>query len=220
MFTWFRIYFFSREFMATLFSISDKSRSYSSWTASTPSLWGLFEVAAVDPGNKISVPKKFWNKILCITYIPKTYLKHREDYFYQREVLFLKSKGRLALKYLPETPRTFLSRGRFACCRIWTSILCFFCRISLASVTIWVFIYLIRWRADVAFTYASLKGCTINRLDSRVYQNLATSSENYRTFPKVGPHYKEKACKFLAHLITPYALTVAFCSKFSLRGVK
>ena len=32
----------------------------------------------------------------------------------------------------------------------------------------------------------------------RVYQNLATSSENYRTFPKVGPHYKEKACKFLA----------------------
>ena len=33
---------------------------------------------------------------------------------------------------------------------------------------------------------------------SRVYQNLATSSENYRTFPKVGRHYKEKACKFLA----------------------
>ena len=31
-----------------------------------------------------------------------------------------------------------------------------------------------------------------------VYQNLATSSENYRTFPKVGPHYKEKACEFLA----------------------
>ena len=33
---------------------------------------------------------------------------------------------------------------------------------------------------------------------SRVYQNLAILSENYRTFPKVGPHYKEKACKFLA----------------------
>ena len=33
---------------------------------------------------------------------------------------------------------------------------------------------------------------------SRVYQNLAISSENYRTFPKVGPHYEEKACKFLA----------------------
>ena len=32
----------------------------------------------------------------------------------------------------------------------------------------------------------------------RVYQNLAISSENYRTFPKVGPYYKEKACKFLA----------------------
>ena len=36
--------------------------------------------------------------------------------------------------------------------------------------------------------------CTEN---SRVYQNLAILSENYRTFPKVGPHYKEKACKFL-----------------------
>ena len=32
---------------------------------------------------------------------------------------------------------------------------------------------------------------------TRVYQNLAILSENYRTFPKVGPHYKEKACKFL-----------------------
>ena len=30
-----------------------------------------------------------------------------------------------------------------------------------------------------------------------MYQNLAISSENYRTFPKVGPHYKEKAYKFL-----------------------
>ena len=33
---------------------------------------------------------------------------------------------------------------------------------------------------------------------NRVYQNLATSSENYRTFPEVGPHYKKKAWKFLA----------------------
>ena len=32
----------------------------------------------------------------------------------------------------------------------------------------------------------------------RVYQNFAISSENYRTFPKVRPHYKENACKFLA----------------------
>ena len=32
----------------------------------------------------------------------------------------------------------------------------------------------------------------------RVYQNLVILSENYRTFPKVEPHYKEKACKFLA----------------------
>ena len=30
-----------------------------------------------------------------------------------------------------------------------------------------------------------------------MYQNLAILSENYRTFPNVGPHYKEKACKFL-----------------------
>ena len=55
---------------------------------------------------------------------------------------------------------------------------------------------------------------------SRVYQNLAISSENYRTFPKVGPHYKKNACKFLLVLTTLYALTVEFCSKFSLRGVK
>ena len=61
---------------------------------------------------------------------------------------------------------------------------------------------------------------TIYMLCTRVYQNLATSSENYRTFPKVGPHYKKKACKFLARLTTPYALTVTFCSKSSLRGVK
>ena len=36
------------------------------------------------------------------------------------------------------------------------------------------------------------------RVYSRVYQNLVTSSKNYRTSPKVGPHYKEKACNFLA----------------------
>ena len=35
-------------------------------------------------------------------------------------------------------------------------------------------------------------------IHSRVYQNLAISSENYRTFPKVGLHYKERACKCLA----------------------
>ena len=35
-------------------------------------------------------------------------------------------------------------------------------------------------------------------LYTRVYQNLAILSENFRTFPKVGPHYKEKACKSLA----------------------
>ena len=33
----------------------------------------------------------------------------------------------------------------------------------------------------------------------RVYQNLAISSENYRAFPKVGPHYKEKVCKVYLH---------------------
>ena len=43
----------------------------------------------------------------------------------------------------------------------------------------------------------------------RVYQNLATSSENYKTFPKVGPHYKEKACKFLAR--SDYSLRPNSC---------
>ena len=46
-------------------------------------------------------------------------------------------------------------------------------------------------------------------LYSRVYQNLAISSENYRTFPKVGPHYKEKACKFLAR--SDYSLRPNSC---------
>ena len=43
----------------------------------------------------------------------------------------------------------------------------------------------------------------------RVYQNLAISSENYRTFPKVGAHYKEKACKFLAR--SDYSLRPNSC---------
>ena len=49
-------------------------------------------------------------------------------------------------------------------------------------------------------------------LYSRVYQNLATSSENYRTFPKVGSHYKEKACKFLAR--SDYSLRPNSCVLF------
>ena len=46
-------------------------------------------------------------------------------------------------------------------------------------------------------------------LYTRVYQNLVTSSETYRTFPKVGPHYKKKACKFLAH--SDYSLRPNSC---------
>ena len=42
----------------------------------------------------------------------------------------------------------------------------------------------------------------------RLYQNLV-QSENYRTFPKVGPHYKEKACKFLAR--SDYSLRPNSC---------
>ena len=49
---------------------------------------------------------------------------------------------------------------------------------------------------------------------SRVYQNLATSSENYRTFPKVGPHYKEKACKFSAR--SDYSLRPNSCVLFEI----
>ena len=48
----------------------------------------------------------------------------------------------------------------------------------------------------------------------RVYQNLATSSENYRTFPKVGPHYKKKACKFLA--LSDYSLRPNSCVLFEI----
>ena len=49
---------------------------------------------------------------------------------------------------------------------------------------------------------------------TRVYQNLATSSENYRTFPKVGPHYQEKACKFLAR--SDYSLRPNSCVLFEI----
>ena len=56
------------------------------------------------------------------------------------------------------------------------------------------------------FTILYTVHCTVY---NRVYQNLATSSENYRTFPKVGPHYKEKACKFLAR--SDYSLRTNSC---------
>ena len=49
---------------------------------------------------------------------------------------------------------------------------------------------------------------------NRVYQNLAISSENYRTFPKVGRHYKEKACKFLAR--SDYSLRPNSCVLFEI----
>ena len=56
------------------------------------------------------------------------------------------------------------------------------------------------YRLYIGNTYVAYCVCSvyIYTLYTRVYQNLAISSENYRTFPKVGPHYKEKACKFLA----------------------
>ena len=41
-----------------------------------------------------------------------------------------------------------------------------------------------------------------------------TSSENCRTFPKVGPHYKEKACKFLAR--SDYSLRLNSCVLFEI----
>ena len=47
-----------------------------------------------------------------------------------------------------------------------------------------------------------------------MYQNLAILSENYRTFPKVGPHYKEKACKFLAR--SDYSLRPNSCVLFEI----
>ena len=49
---------------------------------------------------------------------------------------------------------------------------------------------------------------------TRVYQNLAISSENYRTFPKVGSHYKKKACKFLAR--SDYSLRPNSCVLFEI----
>ena len=55
--------------------------------------------------------------------------------------------------------------------------------------------------------------CTC-KLRIRVYQNVATSSENYITFPKVGPHYKEKACKFLAR--SDYSLRPNSCVLFEI----
>ena len=48
----------------------------------------------------------------------------------------------------------------------------------------------------------------------RVYQNLAILSENYRTFPKVGPHYKEEARKFLAR--SDYSLRHNSCVLFEI----
>ena len=51
-------------------------------------------------------------------------------------------------------------------------------------------------------------------LYTRVYQNVATSSENYRTFPKVGSYYKEKACKFLAR--SDYSLRPNSCVLFEI----
>ena len=48
----------------------------------------------------------------------------------------------------------------------------------------------------------------------RVYQNLAISSENYRTFPKVGPQYKGKACKVLAR--SDYSLRPNSCVLFEI----
>ena len=57
-------------------------------------------------------------------------------------------------------------------------------------------------------------GWVYSRVYSRVYQNLAILSENYRTFPKVGPHYKEKACKFLAR--SDYSLRPNSCVLFEI----
>ena len=51
-------------------------------------------------------------------------------------------------------------------------------------------------------------------MHSRLYQNLATSSENYRTFPKVGPRYNKKACKFLAR--SDYSLRPNSCVLFEI----
>ena len=55
-------------------------------------------------------------------------------------------------------------------------------------------------------------------LYTRVYQNLAISSENYRTFPKVGSHYRKKACKFLAR--SDYSLRPNSCALFEIFVVR
>ena len=47
-----------------------------------------------------------------------------------------------------------------------------------------------------------------------MYQNLAILSENYRTYPKVGPHYNEKVPKFLAR--SDYSLRPNSCVLFKI----
>ena len=68
--------------------------------------------------------------------------------------------------------------------------------------------YIVQYTACITH-YPYTVQCTVYTMQytvyTRVYQNLTISSENYKTFPKVGPHYKEKSCKFLA------------CSNYSLR---
>ena len=71
------------------------------------------------------------------------------------------------------------------------------------------FIYQIVYTITITWLY----GLYI-RLYTKVYQNLAILSENYRTFPKVGPHYKEKACKFLAR--SDYSLRPNSCVLFEI----
>ena len=66
------------------------------------------------------------------------------------------------------------------------------------------------WLAESAWSKEIFK-CS---LSSRVHQNLAILSENYRTFPKLGPHYKEKACKFLAR--SDYSLRPNSCILFEI----
>ena len=66
-------------------------------------------------------------------------------------------------------------------------------------------------KACLLFLLIASTLCTVY---TRVYQNLPTSSENYRTFPKVGPHYKEKACKFLAR--SDYSLRPNSCVLFEI----
>ena len=71
--------------------------------------------------------------------------------------------------------------------------------------------------SDGCDPYDDCKGSlfvSLYQVYSRVYQNLAISSENYRTFPKVGPHYKEKVCKFLAR--SDYSLRPNSCVLFEI----